>query len=231
VTEVSLPPLFTGVAVDSDPFGAARQQAMEGCDAGLVTYHLGNDRLQAAIVFAPEVPLRDAMAVLPICGVGFQNALGALAPPEVAVHLDWDGTIWLNGGRCGGLRAVCATDDPAQEPDWLVIGLGLRIWPDSVETGQTPDETALISEGCADVDAADLLGAWVRHTLVWINRWSDEGAAPVHKEWSGLAWGMGDDVHLQDRSGKFLGVDEQFGMLLREGSETRMIPLTTLLET
>lgn len=229
--EVTLPPLFTACAVDDDPFDAARQKATEGCDAGLVTYHLGNDRLRAAIVFAPEVPLRGAMAVLPICGVGFQNALGALAPPEVGVHLDWDGAIRLNGAHCGDLQVVSSTGAPEQEPDWLVVGLDLRIWPDSEETGQTPDQTALMSEGCADVDVADLLEAWVRHTLVWINRWIDEGAAPVHKEWSGLAWGIGESIEMKGRSGKFLGVDEHYGMLIDEGTETYIIPLTTLLET
>ncbi|MDP2738655.1 MAG: P-loop NTPase [Pseudorhodobacter sp.] len=37
-----------------------------------------------------------------VCAVGAQNALGALAPPESAVHLDWTGGIRLNGGHCGG---------------------------------------------------------------------------------------------------------------------------------
>ncbi|WP_108813450.1 biotin/lipoate--protein ligase family protein [Loktanella sp. Alg231-35] len=228
--DISLPPLFTATPVASDPFGAARDKATLGCDAGLVTYHLSNDRMQAAIVFAPEVPLRDAMAILPICGVGFQNALGALAPPEVGVHLDWDGAIRLNGGTCGHLQAACSHNDPTQEPDWLIIGLDLRIWPDNAETGLTPDQTALFSEGCAEVDVNDLLEAWVRHTLVWVNRWSDEGAAPLHKEWSGIAHGIGQAVEKADLSGEFLGIDEHFGMLLRDGANTHMIPLTHLLE-
>ena len=63
------------------------------------------------------------MAALPACAVGFQNALGALAPPEVAVHLDWAGGVRVNGAHCGRLRAAADTRDPLAVPGWLVVGL------------------------------------------------------------------------------------------------------------
>ena len=74
-----------------------------------------NARLMAAMVMAPEVPLEDAMAMLPTCGVGFQNALGALAPPEVAVHLEWAGGLRINGASCGRMRVAAGGNDPAEE--------------------------------------------------------------------------------------------------------------------
>ena len=95
----SFPPLFSGLAVESqvDPFDKACAEAARGCDAGLVVHDLGANLLRAALVFAPDVELVDAMAMLPLCGVGFQNALGALGPPEVAVHLEWAGGLRING--------------------------------------------------------------------------------------------------------------------------------------
>ncbi|MEP2028635.1 MAG: DUF4444 domain-containing protein [Paracoccaceae bacterium] len=226
----TFPPLLSGRAVSDDPFGAAIAQAAMGCDAGLVVYTLGADALHAAIVFAPEVPLQDAMAMLPACGIGFQNALGALAPPEVAVHLDWQGGIKVNGATCGRLRARAASSDPAEIPDWLVIGLELPLWPASDDPGNAPDQTALYAEGCADVDAQALLESWARHTLVWINRWSDEGVAPLHEEWRGLAHGIGGDIVSSKLRGTFMGVDERFGMLLRDAETTHLIPLSSVLE-
>lgn len=225
------PPLMSGEACTGDPFDTAQQRAVLGCDAGLVCYHLGESTMAAAIVFAPEVPLTRAMAMLPLCGVGFQNALGALAPPEVAVHLDWAGGIRINGASCGALRAAASTPDPATVPDWLVIGLTLPLWPESDTPGDTPDQTALYAEGCADVDPSALIEAWARHTLNWITRWSDEGPQPLHTEWRGLAHGIGEETTQDGHSGTFLGVDEDFGMLLRDASDTRLIPLTSLLET
>jgi len=46
----------------------------------------------------------------------------------------------------------------------------------------------------------------------------------------GLARGVGEEVTRANCTGTFLGVDEKFGMLIRTGADTRLIPLTALLE-
>jgi len=129
MTEPVFPPLLTGHPVQGgeDPFERAQAMSALGCDAGTIVYNAQADRLRVAIVFAPEVPLQDAMAMLPLCAVGFQNALGALAPPEVAVHLGWDGLICVNGAKCGQFQAAASTADPDETPDWLVIGWDLAL--------------------------------------------------------------------------------------------------------
>ena len=228
----SFPPLFSGLAVESqvDPFDKACAEATRGCDAGLVVHDLGANTLRAALVFAPDVQLADAMAILPLCGVGFQNALGALGPPEVAVHLEWTGGLRINGATCGTLRVAASSADPTAEPDWIVIGLELPLWPANDAPGETPDQTALYSEGCADVNAMELLESWVKHTLVGINTWTEDGVKSLHKDWRGLSYGIGEDISINKFSGTFLGVDEQFGMLIRAGKTTHLVPLTYLLE-
>ncbi|MEP1330345.1 DUF4444 domain-containing protein [Pseudophaeobacter sp.] len=233
MSEPAFPPLMSGLSVtgQEDPFETACQKAVLGCDAGLVVYNLAADQLRAALVFAPEVPLRQAMVMLPTCAVGLQNALGALAPPEVAVHLEWGGGLRVNGGRCGTLRVAASGTDPDVVPDWLVVGLQMPLWPANGDGGDTPDDTALYAEGCADVEAPALLESWARHSLHWISRWEEDGTEPLHAEWRGLAQGLGEEVQLQGKSGTFLGVDENFGMLLRQAETTDLIPLTTLLET
>jgi biotin-(acetyl-CoA carboxylase) ligase len=232
MTEPSFPPLLSGQAVDGqvDPFEKACALAALGCDGGVVVHNVSVNELRAAIVFAPEVVLQDAMAMLPVCGVGFQNALGALAPPEVAVHLQWDGGILVNGASCGAFRVAASGDDPDAVPDWLVVGVQVPLWDLGEDAGAMPDQTSLYAEGCAEVDATQLLESWAKHMLVWINRWSDEGTKPVHTEWLGLVHGVGEVTELYGQSGTFLGVDERFGMLLRDGDETHLFPLTKLLE-
>ncbi len=232
MSDPTFPPLMSGQAVEGamDPFDKACAMATLGCDAGTVTFNLAPNRLSAAIVFAPEVPLERAMAMLPACGIGFQNALGALAPPEVAVHLAWDGGILINGAACGRLRVAASGSDAAMVPDWLVVGLELPLWPEGDDPGIMPDKTTLYAEGCADVEPTRLLESWARHTLVWINRWDDEGVEPLHREWRGLAQGIGKEISVLGQTGTFVGVDEDFGMLLRQGKETAILPLTRVLE-
>lgn len=228
----SFPPLFSGLAISGqiNPFEKARAEATRGCDAGLVVYNLAANTLEAAIVFAPDVTLEEAMAVLPLCGIGFQNALGALAPPEVAVQLEWAGGLRINGARCGALRVAASTVDTDAMPDWIVVGLTLPLWPESDAPGETPDHTALYAEGCAEVNALGLLESWVKHTLVGINTWSENGVKSLHSNWRGLAHGIGEDIKIHGQAGTFLGVDEKFGMLLRSEVTTQLIPLSSVLE-
>ena len=233
MTEPTFPPLMSGQAVTGniDPFEKACAMAALGCDAGLIVHNITADRLMAAMVMAPEVPLEDAMTMLPACGVGFQNALGALAPPEVAVHLEWPGGLRINGASCGRMRVAAGGNDPGEEPGWLVVGLDLPLMQISERPGDTPDQTALYDEGCAEVDPTALLESWARHTLVWITRWEADGAAPLHAEWRGLAHGIGEEITQDGVSGTWLGVDERFGMLIRAGDDTHLIPLSSILES
>ncbi|THH34843.1 DUF4444 domain-containing protein [Aliishimia ponticola] len=226
---LTFPPLMWGEDAGEDAMGHAARRAALGCDAGLVSYVLGASQIEAALVFAPEVPLRKAMAMLPLCGVGFQNALGALAPPEVAVHLEWAGGIRINGASCGRFHVLSASDTPDDVPDWLTVGFTLPLLPSSDSPGDTPDETALYAEGCAEVDPPLLIEAWARHTLNWITRWEQDGPAPLHAEWRGLLHGVGEIATWDGETGTFLGADEDFGMLLRDADTTRLIPLTELL--
>ncbi len=232
MTEATFPPLMSGLAVTGaiDPFTTACAKATLGCEAGLIVYNISADRMGASLVFAPEVSLSKSMAMLPLIGVGLQNALGALAPPEVAVHLDWNGGLRINGALCGRFRAAASTDSPDQIPDWLVTGFELALLPGHERPGENPDQTALYEEGCADADPGYLLESWSRHSLNWIARWEEEGSAPLHNEWRGLAHGIGEPVNQGDHSGTFLGIDEDFGMLVRDDETTHLIPLTTLLE-
>ena len=228
--DLAFPPLMWGEETRDDAFDHALMRATLGCEAGLVSYRLAPDVLQGALVLAPEVPLSHAMAMLPLCGIGLQNALGVLAPPEVAVHLEWSGAIRINGARCGAFRAVAATGDAAAIPDWLVVGFSLPLLPATDRPGDTPDETALFAEGCADVSPPALIEAWARHSLNWIARWEQSGSRALHEEWRGLAHGIGEDITISRETGTFVGIDEDFSLLLRQGEATRPIPLTSLLE-
>jgi len=233
----SFPPLFNGEAVSgsTDPFAKACAQAMIGCDAGLLVHSITPDRIRAAIVFAPETPLETAMSVFVACGVGFQNAMGALAPPEVGVHLGWQGEVYVNGGVAGRLRVAASGADPLEVPDWLVVGLEIDLMPLAEdESGNHLTQTSLMMEGCGEVSPIRLLEAWSRHTLVWINTMETGGQNALHEIWRGLAESMGEDISItvngETLTGTFVGVDEYFGMLLRSDEETRLFPLSSCLE-
>jgi BirA family biotin operon repressor/biotin-[acetyl-CoA-carboxylase] ligase len=226
----SFPPLLRGEEAmpGMDPFAKAVASAALGTDPGLICWADDPARLSAAIVLAPEAPLGRAIGITFAVAHGLGDALGALAPPEVAVHYVWPRGIKVNGGDCGVLRAAASTSDPAAEPDWLVVGVEMRyLPPGGDEPGRRPEETCLAEEGCIEVTPLRLLESWSRHSLVWINRWLEDGLRPLHETWRQRAWGLGEEL---PGGGIFVGLDELGGMLVRTGRQTELRPLTSMLE-
>ena len=224
------PPLLRGEEAPrgQDPFHKAVALASLGTDAGRLVWARDATALRAAVVLAPEEPLADAITVVFAVALGLGDALGALAPPEVAVHYAWPGGFKVNGGDCGRLRASASTMDPDAVPDWLVVGVEVPyLPPEGAEPGEHPEATALALEGCVEVAPLRLLESFSRHMLVWINRREDEGLAPLHAAWRERAWGLGEEL---PEGGTFVGLDERGGQLVRTGTTTALRPLTGLLE-
>ena len=210
----SFPPLLTGHAVPAvtDPFLAA---VGADADPGTVFWSKDAGTARAAIVLAREDPLPAAMSGAVAVALGLAEALGALGPPEMAVQNRWPSTLLVNGGRCGGLRAAAG-------PDWLVVGMRVPVLPlPQSEPGATPDETVLGEEGAGDVTPPALIEAAARHSLVWINRYLGDGAAPLMAAWQGLC---------VDDDGAAVTLDPQGGQVLQSDDGARTLPLSDMLE-
>lgn len=231
VAEPDFPPLLHGVDVGAaDPFKIAYAEAALEAEPGRIHYARAEDNLHAAITLVPEQPLVKAIGVLFAVQLGLIDALGALAPPGIAVHVQWPDRLRINGALCGLVRAAASTNDPLAEPDWLVIGLDLPILPRAdTEPGEHPDQTCLFAEGCGELTAADLMETWSRHMLVWIHTFLTDGFPPLHENWCGKCGAIGTYITTPE-AGHFVGLDELGGMILRMGEVTKLIPLTRILE-
>ena len=219
---LEFPPLLTGLAVAGDPFLVACEAASE-TDPGTVFYAPDEAVMRAAVLLAPETPLSEAISVCFAASLGLNDALGAMAPPEVAVHLEWPDRFRVNGALCGGMRVAASLDDPDAEPVWLVIGIEVPVLsPDQADPGANPDETCLHNEGCGDIGAAPLIEAWARHMMNWLHIYLTDGFEPLHREWLIKAHGR--------EEGSFLGLDEFGGQILKSEGGTRILPLTQMLE-
>jgi len=139
------------------------------------------DVAELALVLEPEVPLIQAAHMLPLMTVAIGDSLGALLPPQVAVTWRLPGTILVNGGRIGEVRASVPCATGTSVPDWLVVGaaLCLRSDQEAGEPGQRPGETCLAEEGAEELAAAELLGSIAAHFLTWLDTWQTRGGHPL----------------------------------------------------
>ncbi len=205
-SDPKLPPLYRLLRTqpDADLRGQARRHADGGIDAGTMFWSPRDDRFQAAMVLAPEEPLRVAAWAVYLGMLALGDALGSVIPPGVDVTYVWPNRINLNGGYLGTVDLdvpPAATLDTA--PVWLVLSFDLAISGGVEHTAKTIDATVtnLEDEGCRGVASGDLLEALARHALTWSNRWHEDGSAPLRPLWIQRLEADPDTVDLDDTAG------------------------------
>ncbi|CAI8290010.1 MAG: Uncharacterised protein [Gammaproteobacteria bacterium] len=217
ITDPTFPPLLTGekVSKDVDPFVKAISASMMGCDAGTIFYAEDQETMRAAITLAPETPLKDSVSVVHALMLSLADGLGALGPPELAVHFVWPSQFKVNAASCGDLRFKASTTDPDAVPDWLVVGLTIPfVRPETVEAGSDPSQTWLHEEGCIELTVPQMIESWSRHSLIWLNSFEDIGYLAIQDHWRAKCDSIGSDV-THPGIGTFVGTDGQGSLLLK----------------
>jgi hypothetical protein len=222
ITDPTFPPLLSGekVSRDVDPFIKAVSASMMGCDPGTVFYAEDSETLRAAITLAPELALKDSVSVIHALMLSLADSLGALGPPELAVHFVWPCQFKVNAARCGELRFKASTTEPDSVPDWLVANLTVPfVRPESIEPGSDPSQTWLYEEGCIDLTVPQLIESWSRHSLVWLNSFEDDGYQAIQDHWRAKCDSIGSEVTYPGE-GTFVGTDGHGSLLLKHDGMT-----------
>lgn len=235
----SLPPAFSFYPVDGNdnPLRTAIEIASGDEDAtGAVIQAMRPDRLDCAIVLNPEVPLGEALKIVPTAFVALNDALGSIIPPQIAVNWGWPDRIMINHALAGGFCfAVPDGSEPDAIADWSAIRIVLDILgkPDLDE--QAPGEqTSLAHEGCVDISPKDIIESFTRHFLSWINRWQDAGFEPIRDNASGRLEGLEDRIDFQLPGGRIKGrlleLDSQSGLVVSRDGKKRIAPAKWILK-
>lgn len=182
-----LPPVFRPLALDGgDMLAAASSRAAAGAEPGTLAWAARRDRLDVAVVLAPDRPLAETRRVIAVAAVALADALDALGPPNLLVGFSRPDRILVNGAVAGILRfAAPPGTAEAEVPEWAVVGAAVDVLgdPEDDSPGRHPDRTALREEGFGEVDAPALLESFARHFVSWLDIWDDAGFQPVLRIW------------------------------------------------
>lgn len=231
---LDLPPLYAPEilpAADADSRSHARAAAAAGAPAGTFVWAARDDRLDCSVVLRPEEPAAGIMPVVLVGALALSDAVGSVGPPAVASDLVWPARLRVNGGCVGGLSLDLA--DPAGGmgvPAWAVLSAAVRLAPEpGVEGGERPDTACLHDEGYAGIGARPFAEAFARYFLAWMDRWEEEGLAPVARHWLPRARsGGGDTVILIGGAlvtGSIEDLDDSAGLVLDTSAGRRVLPL------
>ena len=227
-----LPPLLRAVEVPIAQDVLSKAVAVaSSTDVGTVFYSEDTKSMRIAVHLVPEVPLRMAGQMLFTMMVGLGDAIGALAPPEVAVTYQMPGYILLNRGRAGLVRLSADPGAGRDEvPDWMIVSAELRMSEFSSPDGEWQmqrgvEHTSLAEEGGGFISRTRLVESSCRHFLAWVNRWTDDGFKPIYDAWMQRLDSQNPISFEGEPEVDWLGLDEDGGALLkRDGSPTSILP-------
>jgi BirA family biotin operon repressor/biotin-[acetyl-CoA-carboxylase] ligase len=166
-------------------------------------------------VLRPDCPPQEAAQLGFVAAVALGDAIGSVAPPMIEVHFKWPNDVLLNERKGAGILLESKIVEGVME--WLVLGVGVNVesYPPDLE----PPATSLRFEGApGDVTAVRLLEAFTRHFMSRVNRWLDDGFAPIRQSWLNHAYGLGEaigvDLAGERLEGRFKDLDENGTLIL-----------------
>ncbi len=226
-----IPPAYRLVtlASDIDLGSEARRMAVEGADDGTLLWVARDDKLDCAVILHPDEPLERTVLVAYVAMLGLNDGLGVVVPPMTEVTFSWPNRIEANGAGAGAI-GIDVPNGAAlgSVPDWLVVTATVAVAP-PVGAALDKDVTTLREEGCSDVTPADILEAFGRHFLTWVNRWQDDGFEPIRARWLHHAPAHGKaidiDVGGEKVAGTFVGIDDDGSLILDAQGASRRVDL------
>lgn len=184
------------------------------------------DRLDVGLTLTPDRPRRATLPVIYVAALAFADALSAFAPPPTPIGFGWPGAILIDGGRAGGLSLACAPSAPTAVPAWAALGFDLALCAGGDEPGRTPTQTFLDEEAFEGFTVAAQIEGFSRHFLAWLNRWDDDGLAPIAAEWSRRAFTpFTPTIVLPDGAATPLRLDEVGDLRVRQNGRERTLSL------
>lgn len=230
-TTLNLPPAYvlaTHDTIDS-AVQEARRLALQGAEEGTLVWAkeqtAGRGRfgrpwvsphgnLYCALVLRLEEPAAVAVQVNYVAAVSLAAAIAGLVSPMVELRYRWPNDILLYDAKVAGILL----DAPTRQLDyydWLVLGVGVNV---TSHPNLDAPATSLHTDGFSQASATELLEDFSRYFLSWINRWADEGFAPIRKAWMQRANGIGQPLALQLEAetlkGRFAELDDDGALVM-----------------
>lgn len=245
--DVALPPAYRLVEFDTveSTNDEAKRLAREGAEDGTLVWAReqtgGRGRggrswssprgnLYLSLVLRPECPASRAAELGFVAAVGLGTALAALVPPLCPVNYKWPNDVLLGESKVAGILIETESAlqaSPGAPLEWMVLGLGVNVqrYPEDTEF----PATSLREEGAGDVTVERLLESFSLYFLDWVNRWMEDGFAPIRAEWKERGLGIGRKIRVrlprETLRGKFIDLDTDGALLLQpeQGGEVRRI--------
>lgn len=160
--------------------------------------------LHCALIIQPDYDNVTAEQLLYVAAISAGTAIADVLEPMTGLRYRWPNHIFINDLKSGALQFRAPATSAERYP-WVAIGLNLNVahHPPNPEPERF---NSIHASGTPTAQLAELLEIYSRHFLAWINRWADEGFAPVRKTWVQRADGLNEQVVVRLSDEEITGV-------------------------
>lgn len=236
-----LPPVFSVLQLDGceDIHERAEQAAAQGAEEGALLWTtrqthtrrrvgvVGEGHLYAALVLRPDdLPYDRSGELLLLAMLCAGAAVARHAAAMTDLRYDWPNGIRISGAHLGGVDMTGHVDADGHAR-WLVLSVALRMRGQPQPGDYT---TASLSQDAdSDAQPGEVLETYAREFLSLLNRWADDGFAPLLRLWRthhhpGEA-AVRIDLPSESLEGRVIELDARGRLLLRTGQTERRIAL------
>lgn len=155
-----------------------------------------------------------------IVSLAVRDTILELAPElRDKLQLKWPNDVLVNGKKISGILLE-KTDD------YLVVGVGVNIVELPDINNILYKATSLRNENC-NIDRDEFLSVYVKRFDYWLEQRKNNSFSLIRENWLKSAKGLNTEIKVNyptsSISGKFIGLDENGGLLLEINGETKTI--------
>jgi BirA family transcriptional regulator, biotin operon repressor / biotin---[acetyl-CoA-carboxylase] ligase len=197
---------------------AGEQRAGRGRSGRQWTSKPGN--LYMSLLLRPDGDAGRAAQISFLAAVALSTAIADIAPNLTPLH-KWPNDVLIQGAKVSGILLESSAR-AGGAVDWLVLGMGVNVAHHPDDAGQAA--TSLHAHGITDCTPHTLLGALAPALLNWLDRWREEGFAPLRAAWLARAAGLNGPIRVrlprEEFTGTFRDLDDNGSLLVEQADGT-----------
>jgi BirA family transcriptional regulator, biotin operon repressor / biotin---[acetyl-CoA-carboxylase] ligase len=180
--------------------------------------------LYASLILRPRCPVDRAAQLGFVAALAVGDALATVFPRLEGLTFKWPNDVLVRDRKLAGILLESESGE-GEMPRFVVVGIGINLA--SSPTATEFPATSIAEEELGSVAPADALEQFARHFQAWVQRWREDGFAPIRTAWLTHAKSLGEPIRVRLQSatlhGKFLDIDQQGALVLESAGEVRRI--------
>ncbi len=172
--------------------------------------------LTLSLILRPEIPPARAPELTLLAAVALAETL---ADSGVEAGIKWPNDVLVNGRKVAGILTELSAD--VERVHFVVLGIGvnLNVAPEDFPEALAATATSVLAEKGSPVHRALFAAVLLGKLESWVERWSEQGFAPVREAWKQKSITLGQTVLVKADGRELRGVaqdiDEAGALLLR----------------